>query len=301
VPPSVGQMTNTLALDLPPEVRLVEGQGGLPCLHVDHQMASGELYLDGATVTAWQPHGHDPVLWRSPQSQFVAGHPIRGGVPLCFPWFAAGPDGEQEPAHGFARIRRWELVSVTADPAGVQIRCRLTDDATSRQLWPHRFTATYDVQLGQSLQMALTVRNTGSGPLTFEEAMHTYLAVGDVAGVSVHGLARHPFVDKAGPEPERRAVEHRPLRIAGPVDRLYHQHAEAVHITDANRTLTVGKAGSQTTVIWNPWAERAKQLSDLGDDDWPWFLCVESANAGPDTVSLGPGQEHRMGTSIQVR
>lgn len=285
---------------LPPGVRLVEGRGGLPCLQVEHPAARGEFYLDGATLTGWQPDGHAPVLWLSPHSTFAAGAPIRGGVPVCFPWFASGPQGDRSPSHGFARIRRWELLAVQADDDGVRIRARLTDDAGTRALWPHRFEIVFSVQLGRKLGLELLVRNLGPEAFCFEEALHTYLAVGDVAGVSVNGLEGTQFVDKVDADQTQR-TEDTPVRIAGPIDRLYHANAEPVLVVDATRTLTLDKAGSETTVVWNPWSEGSDRMADLGADDWPWFVCVETANAGPDTVTLPSGQEHRMQADIGVR
>lgn len=297
---TVRRMERVQLPSLPPCVRLVEGRGGLPCLQVEHPVGQGEFYLDGATLTGWRPDGHAPVLWLSPHSRFAAGEPIRGGVPLCFPWFASGAAGDRNPSHGFARIRRWDVLGVQADDEGVRIRARLTDDEVTRALWPHKFEAVYQVHLGRSLGLELSVQNTGTESFAFEEALHTYLAVGDVAGVLVNGLEGTPFVDKLDPLRAERA-EAAPIRIAGSIDRLYHANAEPVQVVDAARTLTLAKTGSETTVVWNPWSEGSDRMADLGADDWPWFVCVETANTGPDAVTLESGQEHRMRATIGVR
>ncbi|WP_258727019.1 D-hexose-6-phosphate mutarotase [Cellulomonas sp. NS3] len=290
---------------LPPSVRLAEGRGGLACVRVETPHATAEVYLHGAHVTAWQPSGQEPVLWTSAASRFEAGAPIRGGVPICFPWFGAHPAAADAPAHGWARTTAWELRGAAEDASGdVTLELGLADsDATRASAWPHRFAATYRVTVGGTLRLELAVTNHDDAPVTLTDALHTYLAVGDVRGVTVEGLEGASYVDKApasgGPVDARQGDE--PVRFTAETDRVYASGA-TVRVVDPalDRTVTVAKDGSGSTVVWNPWVGKARAMADLGDDEWPGMVCVEAANVGAAAVHLAPGATHRLVQSLVV-
>ncbi len=170
---------------LPDSVRLEEGQGKLRRLTIQSAQADAEIYLHGAHVTHFQPRGQKPVLFMSSKSWFEPGKPIRGGVPICFPWFGARQDGQPGPAHGFARLMEWELVSAEAASDGiVEIHLRLVSSEATRAIWDGEFEVEYRVRIGSTLGLELHMKNTGGEPLRIEEALHTYLAVSDVKQVS---------------------------------------------------------------------------------------------------------------------
>lgn len=290
---------------LPASVQLVTGAGGLPCLRVATPGATAEVYLHGAHVTAWQPAGRRPVLWTSAASRYEAGAPIRGGVPICFPWFGAHPDGGDAPAHGWARTSAWDLVRAEQDASGdVTLELGLVDsDATRASAWPHRFAATYRVKVGETLRLELAVTNRDDVPVTLTDALHTYLAVGDVREVRVEGLEGTPYVDKApapGAPPHARQGDE-PLRFTAETDRVYASDA-TVHVVDPvlGRTVTVAKAGSASTVVWNPWVAKSRAMPDFGDEEWTGTVCVEAANVGEAAVRLDPGATHRLVQSLAV-
>src|SRR5579862_2718873 len=163
---------------LPDSVRLEPGQGGLPRLLIQSPAATAEIYLHGAHVTRFQQNGRKPLLFMSEKSWFEAGKPIRGGVPICFPWFGARQDGQTGPAHGFARLLEWELVSAEQMTNGiVEILLRLVSSNTTRMQWPHEFAAEYHIKIGTTLGLELRVTNPGRDPLRIEEALHTYFSV----------------------------------------------------------------------------------------------------------------------------
>ncbi|MGW6130468.1 D-hexose-6-phosphate mutarotase [Cellulomonas sp. NPDC055163] len=290
---------------LPASVRLAEGHGGLPCVRVETPHASAEVYLHGAHVTAWQPDGHAPVLWTSAASRFEGGAPIRGGVPICFPWFGPHPEVADAPAHGWARTTAWELRGATEDASGdVTLELALADsDATRASAWPHRFAATYRVTVGRTLHLELAVSNHDDAPVTLTDALHTYLAVGDVHDVTVEGLEGASYADKApapgGPAEARQGDE--PVRFTAETDRVYASTA-TVRVVDPGlgRTLTVTKDGSRSTVVWNPWIGKARAMPDFGDDEWLGMVCVEAANVGEARVNLEPGETHRLAQSLVV-
>ncbi len=283
---------NLSSLALPSRLALDEGPGGLPRATVTHPLASGELYLHGAHASRWQPAGERPVLWMSERSDFAPGKPIRGGVPICFPWFGAKADDPAAPGHGLARLRAWTLEETAADDESVTLTLALTLDP---------FALRYRVRFGRELSLSLSVRNAGAAAASFEAALHTYFAVSDIHRVRVLGLEGADYLDQLA---DRRRVPAtgRPIEFTGETDRIYLDEGGAVTIEDAgwDRRIRVGKRGSGSTVVWNPWTAKAARMPDFGDEEWPGMLCIETANVGDRAVTLEPGQAHEMEASIRV-
>jgi glucose-6-phosphate 1-epimerase len=287
---------------LPPSVSLAPGQGGLPRLTVVNAAARAEIYLHGAHVTAWQPADHAPVLWMSGASQWEAARPIRGGVPICFPWFGGHASDRTAPGHGFARLRDWTLVEARDDAQGsTHLAFHLTSEAAPPAAWPHAFAATFRVTVGASLVMTLEVENRGTGVFTFEEALHTYFAVGDVREITIDGLEGQDYLDKVAGM-ARRTQGPDPIRFTGETDRVYLATPAACAIRDPGhrRRIVVRKSGSDATVVWNPWIAKARAMPDFGDDEWPGMVCVETANVNVHAVTLAPDARHAMTQAIDV-
>jgi D-hexose-6-phosphate mutarotase len=286
---------------LPGAVEINEGRGGLPRLAVATPLATAEVYLHGAHVTQFAPAGERPVLFVSGQSHFADGKAIRGGVPVIFPWFGPNAADPALPAHGFVRTRRWELAAVGQEADGtVAIRLTAGPNGRTRELWPREFELAYVVRVGRSLSMTLEVRNVDDKPFRFEAALHTYLAVGDVRKVAIDGLAGRAYLDKTAGGVSKTQTES-PFGITGETDRVYLNTPDTVVVTDPGgtaaggpRTIAVSKQGSASTVLWNPWVAKAASLADFGDDEWPNMLCVETANAAENALTLDPGQTHAM-------
>lgn len=273
-----------------PGVTIDHDTHGLTHVALTTRAATARLYLQGAHVTHYQPTGAAPVLFVSDRSLFAPGKPIRGGVPLVFPWFGPHPTDATQPAHGWARTSEWELQQVTHD-----------DDRTtvSLSLAKEPFRLTFTARVGTTLGMELQVHNAGERPATFEEALHTYLAVGDVRQVRIDGLDGRAYLDKV--DGGRRKTQSGPIAITGETDRVYLDTPDTVTVNDprANRTIAVEKEGSATTVVWNPWVEKAKRMADFGDDEWPRMLCIETANAADNALTLAPGARHTMRATLR--
>lgn len=294
-----------VTVDLPASVTLADGEGGLPVLRVGTPRGTGEIYLHGAHVTAWTPAGHDPVIWMSGGSAFAADAPIRGGVPICFPWFGPGRDGKAQPAHGFARLAEFAVVDARDDDGEVTVSLRLTEAEVTglpgADGWPHPFELTYTVTMGEELTLAVGVRNTGEDSISFEEALHTYLHVADATAARVEGLDGVTYLDKVAEGGPAERTQEGPVTVTGETDRVYRSTATATVVDPGRaRTMTVAKDGSADTVVWNPWVEKAAAMPDYDDAEWPTMVCVETANAFDDAVTLAPGESHTMTARIGV-
>jgi glucose-6-phosphate 1-epimerase len=290
-------------MELPDGARLEKGPGGLDRLALAASEGEALVYLQGAHVAHFQPRGERPVLWMSAQSRFEAGRPIRGGVPICFPWFGPKRDSPDAPLHGFARILPWTLSSVDRESDGrMRAVLHLAADAAARGGFPRELGLSLAVTVGRALRLELTARNVDSAPQTFEEALHSYFAVSDVRQVRIRGLEGVGYVDKTAAM-ARQPGEGEPIAIAAEADRVYAGTTGTVTIEDPGwkRRIVVGKTGSSTTVVWNPWVAKAKAIPDFGDDEWTGMVCVETANAMDDAVTLAPGALHVMAATLEVQ
>ena len=274
---------------------------GMPSVRVRTQAATGLVFLQGAHVAEWVPAGQAPVIWMSEKAVYRAGKALRGGIPICFPWFGNHPEHKAYPAHGFTRTKELKYLGAraTAD-GGAELELMLEDDAATFAFFPHAFEARLRVAFGKTLELAFTVMNRGSDSFSFEEALHSYFRVADVREASIVGLSGATYHDKVRAMAE--FIETAPeLRLTGETDRVYESHA-ACTIVDppGKRSLRVEKTHSHTTVVWNPWTERAAEMADLGADAWSSMVCVESANVADARVTLAPGERHTLGVAVSV-
>lgn len=292
---------------LPSTVRLEPGIGDAPLVVVEHPAATARIHAYGAQVVAWAPAGSADVLWLSPDAVFAPDAAIRGGIPLCFPWFGAHPEGTG-PAHGFARTSVWRLVEAAEvdDSAlaggGVRLAFELSRADVAPELaalWPHDFTARLDVEVGASLTLSLTTTNHGGEAADLTQALHTYLAVDDVRRTRVDGLDGGLYLDKM--DGGARQVQDGPVLFTGPTDRVYLGTSTLLTVSEpGGRTIEVAKAESRTTVVWNPWSSGAAAMRDVPDDAWTGFVCVEAANAADDAVRLPPGETQTLTTRLTL-
>ncbi len=260
--------------------------------------ATGAVYDYGAHVVSWTPAGATPVLWMSQKSDFEAGKPIRGGVPICWPWFGAGRTKSMAPAHGVARLAEWHLEGQTHSDDAATATYTLTDADVPDAL-DGSWKATYVVSFGAALQLSLTVENTGSTEFSYEEALHTYLTVGDITQVVVSGLAGSSYLDKAPGGAD--AVQEGDLTITGETDRVYQTTADVTVVDPVlGRSLVVSTSGSAQKVVWNPWIAKSAAMPDFGDDEWKTMICVEGANALDHAVVLAPGESHTLGYTLSL-
>lgn len=260
----------------------------------------------GAQVTRWSGDRFGDLLYLSSAARFAPGEAIRGGVPICFPWFGGGPDGDLSPSHGFARIATWraERWVVTERTGVLDASYQLTPEDVAgvpgREHMAAQFAVRYDIALAPDhARFTLRVTNDGDAAFSFEAALHTYLRVGDISEVSIQGLEDASYRDKTGGFARR--VQDGAVRLGAEVDRIYDSTADVVlHDTRLGRTLRVGKLGSPHTVVWNPGEHKASAMDDVGEGEWRQFVCVEAAVVAPEQITLEPGQRHELEQRIWV-
>ncbi len=275
---------------------------GVPLLRLRGREGTVEFSPHGAHVTAWRPEGQAPVLFLSARSHFAEGRPIRGGVPLVFPWFGPRSADPAAPAHGFARLRPWRLEDATVDADGVaRAALTLADDAATRALWPYAFRTRFELEASRRLSLRLSVHNPSDEAFSFEAALHTYFAVTDARACLVHGLEHTEYLDKTDGG-RRKRQGGGPIRFTGETDRTYLHTAADCVLEDpgGGRRIRIQKTGAGATVVWNPWIDKARAMPDFGDDEWPGMVCVETAAAADDRVDLAPGASHTLSASYEV-
>ena len=280
--------------------KIVAGQGGLPKVHISMPAAEADIYLHGAQVTSWRPGGAEDVIFLSEHSRWEDGRAIRGGIPICFPWFRGKVDDPQAPAHGFVRTKAWQLESLTHEGNAITVTLSTESDASTQRWWPHEFRLVHRITVGAELKLELIVVNTGSSSLRFEEALHTYHKVRDVEKIRVTGLDGVTFLDNT--DSNREKTQHGDVIMTRPIDNAYFNTASAVELIDPilRRRIQTAKENSFTTVVWNPWEDGAKALADLGDNEWQYMACVEASNILGFAVPLAPGEQHTMTAKIKV-
>jgi len=258
------------------------------------------MHLHGAQVTSWKPAAEQEVIFVSSRARWEEGQAIRGGIPICFPWFRAKADDPKAPAHGFVRTKLWTLESIEKRDEGIVVAMSTESNASTQKWWPTDFRAVLRATFGSTLKLEFTVTNTGTSPFRFAEALHTYHAVGDVHAASIRGLEDATYLDNTDSNREKK--QQGLVTISGPTDSAYINNMVALELLDPvlNRSIHIAKQNSRTTVVWNPWEDAAKKMSDMGEGEWQKMFCAEAANILSDAVELAPGKNHTITATISV-
>ena len=292
-------------MHLPPEITPIH-HAGHAALRLSTRHGTAVIALQGAHLLSWVPTGQRDVFWLSPDSPPEPAA-IRGGVPVCWPWFAKQGMAEEAPQHGPARVVPWEVSAVHASDADeISLSLAPCVDAVLARLAPG-LQATVQITLGRSLRQTLTTRNLGEKTFALTQALHSYLAVSDASQVRIEGLAGHAYLDKLrGMLPD---VQQATFVLDRACDRIYHDVQDAGEpwsgrytLADGgwHRRITLLTQGSRSVVVWNPGSQGARTMADVPDDGWQHFFCIEAANAGPDVIALAPGAEHRLAQTLSI-
>jgi len=280
----------------PGRVSFLDGQNELPAIEVTTAWSTAEIYLHGAHVTRFTKKDEPPLLFMSQFSRFEKGQPIRGGVPVIFPWFGQREGMGQ---HGFARVKDWEFKEFAPAPDGsVSMRFRLPDCPEASAFPP--FTTDYLVTVNRTLRLELIVTNQSPDEeLAFENCLHTYFEVGDATAISIAGLKGASYLDKTANFAQKTETADA-IRIGSEVDRSYLNTSGVVEILDPvlGRKIRVEKSGSLSTVVWNPWIAKAQQMPDFGNEEYLRMVCVESGNVAANSLKLPPGQTAKLSVDL---
>lgn len=278
------------------------GPGGLTVARINNVLADARVALHGGHVMGYQPCGGDPVLWVSRCSHFQGGEPIRGGIPVCWPWFGGHPTDPGQPSHGFARLLNWEVHDTETLPSGATRLClTLADAGPFRSVWPYAFELRSEITIGAELRLRLVARNRGDRPFAVTAALHSYFAVSAATDIVVRGLEGCTYLDTVGDVTS--GTQEGPIVVAEETDRIYLDTETDCLIEDPGlgRAILVAKQGSRSTVVWNPWVAKSARMPDFGDDEYKTMICVETTNADKDIRTIEPGEEHALETVINSR
>lgn len=288
--------------NLEAEVGFSKPENNLFFLTVSNKYANAKICLYGAHVTSFRPHNSKEILWMSPDSSFEVGKPIRGGIPICFPWFGPHKTDSKKPQHGFARLMNWDIIETDNIPNGeTRIRLQLCSSEATKAYWPHDFLAELILIVGQTLDVSLKVTNPSDEPFEYTCALHSYFNLSDIENITIEGLQGVKYHNQL--EPGEFIQESPKLVIQQAETRHYHNTEATCVIEDPifKRKIQVAKTGSKITTVWNPWKETCTKINDMPDDAYQTFVCLEAVNAFDDVISLAPHESHTTSAMIGLK
>ena len=291
-----------------PKTVALEQRDELPLLRIDNSCATALIALQGAQLLEFTVKGQRPLIWLSERAEFKRKQSIRGGIPVCWPWFgdiARNPptvrrmaNGDNLPAHGCVRTQNWILESIAEQPETTQVKLSYATMAATQPEWPHEATVRLTINVGATLSLRLSTRNDGRTPLAFAQALHTYFPVGDIRETEVRGLEQTRYIDTLEDWCERS--QSGILAFSGETDRIYLDTPAQIELFDRRwqRSIYLRAQNSRSAIAWNPWIEKSKRLSQFAGDAWQRMLCIETANVMDDCIALAPGAEHSLTLEI---
>jgi glucose-6-phosphate 1-epimerase len=279
-----------------------KGAGDFVYAEIRTAVSNARICLYGGQVLSFTPVkvGND-VFFVSSKSYFARGQPIKGGVPICWPWFGADPEHRGRGSHGFTRNLNWNVQKVDFTNDAVSIRLKLDSNSISQEVWPFKSELDLNITVSETLEICLTTSNTGDQPMPVSQALHSYFPVGQINQTSVTGFDNCPYLDSIDNAIEKN--QQGDILFSEEVDRIYLRSPDIQIIEDRSkgRQISIDSAGSGSTVVWNPWIDKSIAMGDFGDDDYQVMLCVETANAGPDLIQIEAGGQHSIKLSISVQ
>ena len=282
----------------------------LDSIQIKHPLFKATILLQGAQIIEFSPahHHFQNALWLSPNAEYKTGESVRGGIPLCWPWFGAAdknPDNirqciQRPTAHGFARSSLWQLKEINESSHQVEILLALTTTSDSHQYWPYDFELEARFTLGKTLHLQLTTRNTDEQNVSYSQALHTYLPTNDINKTYIHGVHNTHYIDAL--EQWQLKQQRGNITFQGETDRIYQlrSNTQTLSAVTPAHILTIRQSNSCSTVIWNPWIEKSKHLSQFNQDDYKKMFCIETANVLDDSVTLTPKGSHTISMQLSI-
>jgi glucose-6-phosphate 1-epimerase len=278
------------------ELQFIEIEHGFIYAEINNARAHATVSTYAGQLLSYRPKDQqEDLLFVSDKAYYEDGKAIRGGIPICWPWFGPDPEKRGRPAHGFVRNQQWQVSgSESLADGSTKIILSIIDNQATRTLWPHPFRLDIEITVGDTLKVELLTHNTGNDSITISQALHTYFRVSEIGKVSVLGLDGINYLDKVNDSGQK--TQFGPIAISGEVDRIYTDVSGDLTIDDTSlkRQIAISSSGCSTAVVWNPWVEIAASMADLDGDDYLRMLCVETANVGPETVTIAAGDSYRL-------
>ncbi len=269
---------------------------GFEYIEIVNKSAAAKVALQGGHIFHYQQQGKKPLLWLSKKSHFESGKAIRGGIPICWPWFGKHPTDPSLPQHGFARTSTFKLLeSSEPDENTTELVLMLQSSTETLTLWPYQFQLVLRITIGPRLIVALTTKNYDSKSFTISSALHSYFAVSYIDSITVQGLDETEYWDSVSDETK---IQKGFIRINEEVDRVYQNTGSPLFLYDTDRIIQIQPEGSSSAVVWNPWIDKSKKMADMQDEAYKTMLCIETANALKDARQLEPGEEHTLSVTL---
>ena len=281
----------------------------LTCWRVRYGTHDLLISQQGAQILSYQQDGQPPLIWLSGQAAYRRGQGVRGGVPVCWPWFgnllrnphtvqAMHQQPDAAPAHGLVRTLNWALEDIDCRDDGITLEFGYNTVTHPLPDWPHAAELRLCIQLDERLQIKLGTRNLGETSLSISQALHSYFAVSDIRHVTVEGLHGCRYLETLEDWQQREQTG--ALHFCGETDRIYLDTPSHLSILDHawQRRIHLLSRSSQSAVIWNPWTDKAQRLSQFAHDAWQGMLCIEHANVMADTLTLAPGEQQWLEVSL---
>ncbi|WP_373032437.1 D-hexose-6-phosphate mutarotase [Sulfurovum sp.] len=271
---------------------------GFKYIEIKNKEAEAKIALQGAHLFHYKVKDKPSLLWLSQAAYFEEGKAIRGGIPICFPWFGKNKDNPSLPQHGFARTQLWAVISEEEkDDSTTYIRLQLTPNAHTLAQWNYLFDVTLDILIGEALSIALSVTNTDIKPFEISTALHTYFSVSDIETVLIKGLDGRNYYDALD---EKNYIQRGDILIQEEVDRVYFYPSETIDLFDGDTKVKLQQEGSNSLVVWNPWIEKSKQMNDMTADGYRSMVCLETSNAREDSKVLNPNDTYVLKAIVQT-
>ena len=284
------------------KVKFVEGKGGFPVVEINNEHARSTISLYAGQVLSFKPANQPEVMFLSSQAYYQEGKAIKGGAPICWPWFGPDPEDKGRSSHGFARNSLWQMRDVVSTQDGAtKLTMGLVDTPETRKVWDYSFDLAIAITVGSSLTIELITHNTGQQPFTITQALHSYFHIGDLSNVAVLGLANKTYIDKVDEGKEKTQAGS--VTFTEECDRIYLDVPSTLTIEDSSlkRKIEITATNSKTAIVWNPGADISAKMADLGDKDYLNFVCVETANAANETVEVAAGEQYKMTARYAIK
>jgi len=284
------------------QLKFIRGYGGLPFIEINNKSATALISIYAAQVLSYQPiEAEEDLLFLSEQSCYEPGKAIRGGIPICWPWFGPDTQDVEGLSHGFVRNDYWAVVDVSALSAfETKVTLNFTPSNLRDTPWPYKYALELEISIGNELGLELLTRNLGDQVFTITQAFHSYFKVGNICQVNILGLEGSEYLDKCDEDSQKYQTEL--LTINTEVDRIYNGFENTLIIEDAalKRRIEIRSSSHKSTVVWNPWLIRSKELEDLAAEDYQSFLCLETGNIGSNHIELLPYSEYRFCSQFKI-